>query len=150
VGGLVDRPESLSMDDLVAMPSVTLPVTLVCAGNRRKEENMLKKSIGFNWGPCAVSTSYWTGVRLGDLLRRAGCRREGRYVCFRGPTGELPKGADGSYGTSLRLPYALDDANDVLIAYKQNGARRFFGRGAFAPHNTPANTCQHGPSCRLL
>jgi DMSO/TMAO reductase YedYZ molybdopterin-dependent catalytic subunit len=41
---------------------------------RRKEENMLKKSIGFNWGPCAVSTSYWTGVPLRDLLIRAGAK----------------------------------------------------------------------------
>lgn len=112
---------SLSMDDLLQLPSVTIPVTLVCAGNRRKEENMLKKSIGFNWGPCAVSTSHWTGVRLGDLVRRAGPLFGAKHVCFRGPRGELPKGSDGSYGTSLRLPYALDDGNDVLIAYKQNG-----------------------------
>jgi nitrate reductase (NAD(P)H) len=68
------------------------------AGNRRKEENMLKKSIGFNWGPCAVSTSYWTGVRLGDLLRKAGVKQGGGYVSFKGPNGELPKGDDGSYG----------------------------------------------------
>lgn len=64
---------------------------------------MLKKSIGFNWGPCAVSTSYWTGVRLGDLLRRAGVKQGSGagYVSFRGPTGELPKGDDGSYGECL-------------------------------------------------
>ncbi|WIA41019.1 hypothetical protein OEZ86_004657 [Tetradesmus obliquus] len=121
LNGLVEKELSISMDELVAMPSVTIPVTLVCAGNRRKEENMLKKSIGFNWGPCAVSTSHWTGVRLGDLLRAAGVKQGGAYVSFRGPTGELPKGDDGSYGTSLAMHYALDDANDVLIAYKQNG-----------------------------
>ncbi len=34
------------MDQLAAMPSHTLPVLLVCAGNRRKEENMLKQTIG--------------------------------------------------------------------------------------------------------
>eukprot|EP00983_Pelagomonas_calceolata_P061901 1147022-Pelagomonas_calceolata.AAC.5 len=93
------------MDDLVAMPSVTLPMTLVCCGNRRvpemysfilmtdellamlpatpgpddsgvlrKEENMLKKTIGFNWGPGAVSTSYWTGVRLCDMLKHVGAK----------------------------------------------------------------------------
>jgi hypothetical protein len=64
IGGLVERPMSISMDELLSMPSVTLPVTLVCAGNRRKEENMIKKSIGFNWGPCAVSTAHWTGAPL--------------------------------------------------------------------------------------
>jgi nitrate reductase (NAD(P)H) len=64
-------------------------------------------------------------VRLGDLLRRVGVAPDSgaRFVTFRGPHGELPKGNDGSYGTSLRLPYALDDSNDVLVAYKQNGAR---------------------------
>jgi nitrate reductase (NAD(P)H) len=124
VNGLVDRPLVLTMDDLVSLPAVTLPITFVCAGNRRKEENMLKKTIGFSWGPEAVSTSYWTGVRLADLLRLAGVRGRAAgaaYVSFSGPKAELPKGKDGSYGTSMRLPYALDAGNDVLIAYKQNG-----------------------------
>lgn len=70
-------------------------------------------------------------MRLGDLLRHVGVAPGGdaKYVCFRGPQGELPKGADGSYGTSLRLPYALDDSNDVIIAYKQNGG----GQGRAGP-----------------
>lgn len=65
---------------------------------------MHKKSIGFNWGPCAVSTGYWTGVRMSTLLKMAGVRTgEGsaaNYVSFKGPKGELPKGDDGSYGES--------------------------------------------------
>lgn len=67
-------------------------------------------------------------MRLGDILRAAGITPNSGagYVCFRGPLGELPKGSDGSYGTSLRLQYALDDANDVLVAYKQNDR---WGRG---------------------
>ncbi|GAX75762.1 hypothetical protein CEUSTIGMA_g3205.t1 [Chlamydomonas eustigma] len=124
INGLVDRPVSLSMDEIMSFPSITIPVTLVCAGNRRKEENMLKKSIGFNWGPCAVSTSYWTGVRLRDLLMHAGVKSpdEGaNFVSFRGPKGELPKGEDGSYGTSVTYYKAMDPASDVIIAYKQNG-----------------------------
>mmetsp|Transcript_31111 Transcript_31111/g.69120 ORF Transcript_31111/g.69120 Transcript_31111/m.69120 type:complete len:849 (+) Transcript_31111:85-2631(+) len=124
VNGLVNTPISISMDELIAMPSITLPVTLVCAGNRRKEENMVKKSIGFNWGPCATSTTYWTGVRLRDILLKAGIKTpdEGaNFVSFRGPKGELPKGDDGSYGTSLTYTKAMDLASDVIVAYKQNG-----------------------------
>lgn len=34
INGLVDTPYTLTMDELVALPSVTLPITLVCAGNR--------------------------------------------------------------------------------------------------------------------
>ncbi|KAG2489120.1 hypothetical protein HYH03_012346 [Edaphochlamys debaryana] len=123
INGLVDKPLVLSMDELVALPSITFPCTLVCAGNRRKEENMLKKSIGFNWGPCATSTTYWTGVRLCDLLKLAGIKtpEEGaNFVSFRGPKGELPKGEDGSYGTSLTYTKAMDPSSDVIIAYKQN------------------------------
>lgn len=64
VTGLVDRPISLTMDEIVKLPSVTVPVTVTCAGNRRKEENMTKKSIGFNWGPTATSCNYWTGKTI--------------------------------------------------------------------------------------
>lgn len=39
ITGFVSNPRSFSMDELVSMPSVTIPVTLTCAGNRRKEEN---------------------------------------------------------------------------------------------------------------
>jgi nitrate reductase (NAD(P)H) len=32
INGLVEQQLTISMDELVAMPSVTIPVTLVCAG----------------------------------------------------------------------------------------------------------------------
>ena len=39
VGGLVERPQDFSVSDLIkALPTFTLPVTLVCAGNRRREQ----------------------------------------------------------------------------------------------------------------
>lgn len=37
------------MQDLQALPSITIPVTMACAGNRRKEVNMRKQTIGFGW-----------------------------------------------------------------------------------------------------
>ena len=43
------------------------------------------------------------------------------HVRFRGPKGELPKGVDGSYGTSLPLWKCTWDGSDVIIAWKQNG-----------------------------
>jgi len=124
INGLVDRPMSISMDELTKFPSITVPVTVTCAGNRRKEENMIKKSIGFNWGPTATSCSYWTGVRLCDVLKHVGARgpsQGANFVCFRGPKGELPKGEDGAYGTSVLLAAAMDPSHDILLAYKQNG-----------------------------
>lgn len=111
------------MEVITSMPAVDVTCTLTCAGNRRKEQNMVKKTIGFNWGPAGTGCSTWTGVRLCDVLKACGVDRYGRarYVCLRGPKGELPKGDDGSYGTSISIERAMDPANDVILAYKQNG-----------------------------
>ena len=57
-------------------------------------QNIIKKSKGFNWGPSAVSTTYWTGVRLCDLLRYCGVRRPSqgaKHVVFAGIEKELPQ-----------------------------------------------------------
>ncbi len=50
VNGLLGRPATFTMDELLErFEEVTVTCTLTCAGNRRKEENMVAKSIGFNW-----------------------------------------------------------------------------------------------------
>src|SRR5262249_24389395 len=81
VGGLVDNPMTLTLWDLICdFEQVASPFTLVCAGNRRKEQNIVRKTKGFSWGPAGLSTALWTGVALGDVLKRAGPKRTARYV----------------------------------------------------------------------
>lgn len=46
----------------------------VCARNRRKEQNMVQRSIGFNWGPAATGLTDWTGFRLSVLLQYCGIK----------------------------------------------------------------------------
>uniref|UniRef100_P49102 Nitrate reductase [NADH] 3 n=1 Tax=Zea mays TaxID=4577 RepID=NIA3_MAIZE len=124
VTGLVRRPRALTMDELARdFPALELPVTLVCAGNRRKEQNMVRQTLGFNWGPGAVSTSVWRGARLSDVLRRCGSmsRKGGAlFVCFEGAE-DLPGGGGTKYGTSITREVALDPTMDVMLAYQQNG-----------------------------
>ncbi|XP_008794525.2 nitrate reductase [NADH]-like [Phoenix dactylifera] len=124
ITGLVKRPTRLTMDELVrGFAPLEIPVTLVCAGNRRKEQNMLRQSVGFNWGPAAVSTSVWRGARLRDVLRRCGVmgRKDGAFhVCFEGAE-DLPGGGGSKYGTSLRREVAMDPSRDIMLAYMQNG-----------------------------
>lgn len=123
VSGLVKRPMTFTMNDILRFPAHELPVTLVCAGNRRKEENMVKQSIGFNWGPAAVSTSLWKGVHLCDVLRHCGIvsRKKGAlYVCFEGAE-ILPGGGGSTYGTSITVNTAMERSEDVILAYQQNG-----------------------------
>ncbi|XP_042507697.1 nitrate reductase [NADH]-like [Macadamia integrifolia] len=124
VTGLVKRPTRFTMDQLVNEFSFTeFPVTLVCAGNRRKEQNMVKRTIGFNWGAAGVSTTVWRGVRLRDVLKRCGInsRRMGAMnVCFQGAE-DLPGGGGSKYGTSIKKDIAMDPSRDIILAYMQNG-----------------------------
>ncbi|XP_019416847.1 PREDICTED: inducible nitrate reductase [NADH] 2-like [Lupinus angustifolius] len=127
VTGLVNRPTQFTMDQLINnFPSRELPVTLVCAGNRRMEQNLVKQSIGFNWGAAAVSTSVWKGVPLYSVLKQCGIynRTKGAlYVCFEGAD-DLPGDGGGTkYGTSIMREAALDPSRDIILAYMQNGER---------------------------
>ncbi|KAF9349415.1 hypothetical protein BGX34_001812 [Mortierella sp. NVP85] len=120
----ISGPMKLTMDEIVAMPSVELPVTVACSGNRRKEQNMISKGTGFHWGPGAVATSVWRGVRLADVLHRCGIKSStdgklARFVCFEG----ADRLASDYYGTSIPIERALDDHFDVLLAYEMNGER---------------------------
>jgi len=139
VGGPgVSKPMELSMDELVALAEPReLPVTLVCAGNRRKEQNQIRQTIGFNWGPCGVSTNVWKGIRLRDLLLAAGVKERnmrGQHVEFigvedlpnkvgPGPFKDEPWGKQVKYGTSIPLTRAMNPAYDVIIAYEANGEK---------------------------
>ncbi|KAL5704237.1 hypothetical protein ACHQM5_022690 [Ranunculus cassubicifolius] len=124
VCGLVKRPMRFTMDQLVSeFTSAEFPVSLVCAGNRRKEQNMVKQTIGFNWGSAGVSTSVWRGVRLRDLLKRCGILRREKgalNVCFEGAE-DLPGGGGSKYGTSISKEVAMDPGRDIIVAYMQNG-----------------------------
>ena len=76
---------TLTLCQLIAeYEQITCPITLVCAGNRRKEQNQVRKSKGFSWGAAGVSTALFTGVAMADLMRRAKPKRKARFVCMEG------------------------------------------------------------------
>ena len=137
-GPLVTNPLKLSMDELVnTMPSLEFPVTLSCCGNRRKEMNLIKQTIGFSWGAGGVGTNVYKGVPLRDLLLTAGVSEHDmndKYVEFigyedlpnkfgKGPFGDEPWGKTVKYGTSIPLGRAMSPVFDVLICYQANGKR---------------------------
>lgn len=51
---LISLLADLKMDDLLALPSTEIVVTMSCSGNRRKEQNLVKRGVGFDWGAGAV------------------------------------------------------------------------------------------------
>jgi DMSO/TMAO reductase YedYZ molybdopterin-dependent catalytic subunit len=119
VGGLVDRPLSLTLRDLQNMRSQTLVVTLECAGNGRTLFD--RPTEGEKWTLGAVSTAEWTGVPLLEILDRAGVKPAAQEVLFRGADGGKVDGRSDAirFERSLRL----DDARsgDALLAYAMNG-----------------------------
>ena len=123
VSGLVNRPMRISMAELVKLPTVSVPVTLQCAGNRRKEQNLIQKGIGFNWGCAAASTSIWTGVLLSVFLEHVGIKAKeqgAHWINFWGPEGEVPQG-DGTYGASHAREVCMDPTRPVMLAFMMNG-----------------------------
>lgn len=82
---MVEKPFKLSLRQLMSdFEQLTYPITLVCAGNRRKEQNLVRKSKGFSWGPSGVSTALFTGVTMAEVIKRARPRRKAKYVCMEG------------------------------------------------------------------
>ncbi|KAK5405207.1 hypothetical protein LTR06_008902 [Exophiala xenobiotica] len=120
-----DGALKLSMDDLQDLfQPLNIPVAMGCDGNRRGELNLLKKSKGFNWGPCAISCAYWKGALLWQVLEKAGVKRDAwngkrQWVNFQG----ADEPSEGKYETSIPLDYVLDRANDVLLAYEMNDTK---------------------------
>jgi len=123
ISGLVGRPMKIMMDELVRLPTVTIPVTLQCAGNRRKEQNLIETGIGFHWGCAAASTSIWTGVPLTSLFEHVGIKSKedgANWINFDGPSGEVPLG-DTTYGASHSREACMNPARPCMLAFLQNG-----------------------------
>src|SRR5215475_11266102 len=62
IGGSVDRPLSLSLDELRALPAVSVAATFECAGNGRAL--LRPRPISQPWLSEAVGTGEWRGVAL--------------------------------------------------------------------------------------
>lgn len=127
VGGAVDNPLVLTVEDLRALPAVERAVTLECAGNGRLDIRPLPT--GEPWGGNAVSTAAWTGARLSDVLAQARPHDAGVELrCEGADSGTyhlkavLPASEDHlSFVRSLELAHASDPGSDILIAYAMNG-----------------------------
>jgi DMSO/TMAO reductase YedYZ molybdopterin-dependent catalytic subunit len=135
IGGLVARPQSLTMADLMARPRREVTFTMECSGNT---------GLPFLIG--AVGNARWAGTSLAPLLERAGILEEAIEVVFwgfdsgevtiRDNSGVLRGGKtgrvadDGAGGLDLTITeqfarsMSVEDAlnPDNLLCYEMNGA----------------------------
>jgi DMSO/TMAO reductase YedYZ molybdopterin-dependent catalytic subunit len=114
VSGMVDRPLSLSLDELKKMRSTELVFGFECSGNRRPIQGL-------------SSNGRWTGVPLREVLNRAGVKEDVREVVFFGADhgdedvdfrGNMFK-VDQQFGRSLPRDKAL--SNEPILAYALGG-----------------------------
>src|SRR5919197_5851529 len=105
VDGEVENPFAINYEQLLELESVTIPVTLECAGNNR---NFLEPKVkGVQWGLGAVGTAEWTGVPLSVLLDRATLKPNGREIVLEGSDHGMlddPKSPPGELTFSRSVP----------------------------------------------
>ena len=118
IDGHVERPLTLTLDDLRARPAVTQAVTLECAGNGRAL--MEPRPLSQPWLLEAVGNAEWTGTPLAPLLEESGVRDGAVEVSFAGLDRGIEAGAEQAYERSLLLDEARRD--EILLAYDMNGA----------------------------
>ncbi len=116
LGGEVERPLTLRLEELSKMEAHSVVNTLECAGNGR---GLHRPQVpGIQWGKGAVGTARFSGPRLRDVLQRAGVKSAGKHVMFRG-LDDIP-GKVPPFIRSIPLEKALDA--DTLIATHMNGS----------------------------
>jgi sulfane dehydrogenase subunit SoxC len=115
VGGRVGTALELSLDDLRARDSATMPVTMECAGNGRAQ--LEPHVVSQPWLAEAVGTAEWTGVPLATLLEEAGLAGDAREVVFTG----LDRGVEGGVEQLYERSLPLAEARNALLAYACNG-----------------------------
>lgn len=110
VHGLVARPLTFSMDDLLRFPSVTRIICIECSGNSAGEWTApAGRTVQDTHG--LMSTSEWTGVPLATILDQAGVQPDAVWM--------LAEGSD-SAAMTRSLPLA-DMMSSALLCYGQNG-----------------------------
>ncbi len=92
ISGLVDRPFTITLDELKAMSAATLTFDIHCVTKWSKFDTT------------------WTGVRVSDLFERAGVQREAKFVV---------EHAEHGYTTNLPLADIITD--EAIVAYAFEG-----------------------------
>ena len=117
VRGHVRQPISLTLDDLVRdFAPFEIAAVNQCSGNSRGFFS--PRVAGGQWANGAMGNARWKGVRLKDVLERAGVKAGALQVRFSGlDTGVVAQ--TPNFMKSLAIDHARD--GEVMIAYAMNG-----------------------------
>ena len=118
VGGHVRKPISLSVADLRRQfEAVSVIAVNQCSGNSR---SFFEPRVpGGQWRNGAMGNARWKGVRLRDVLDRAGVKAGAVDVSF-GGLDRPAIAATPRFAKALAIEHARD--GEVMVAYEMNGA----------------------------
>src|SRR5208282_5022148 len=116
VRGHVNQVLSLSLKDIQALPSVEITAVNQCSGNSRGFFD--PRVAGGQWANGAMGNARWTGVRLKDVLDRAGVKAGAVQVRLNGMDEPVVSDAP-DFMKSLAVDHARD--GEAMIAYAMNG-----------------------------
>jgi DMSO/TMAO reductase YedYZ molybdopterin-dependent catalytic subunit len=115
--GAVNAPLQMTLEE-VARAGETVEVTAInqCAGNSRGFSD--PRVTGAQWGHGAMGNAVWRGVRLRDVLDRAGLSGSAKRVRFAGLDTPM---IEGSPQKIKSLPIDIARRDDVIVAWGMNG-----------------------------
>jgi DMSO/TMAO reductase YedYZ molybdopterin-dependent catalytic subunit len=117
IGGEVDRPLSLSLDEIKQRPRASVACTLECAGNGRAR--LTPRPLSQPWLEEAIGNAEWTGTPLAPLLEEAGIKDNAIEMLFTGRDRGVQGDVEHAYERSLPVDEALRP--EMLLAYEING-----------------------------
>jgi DMSO/TMAO reductase YedYZ molybdopterin-dependent catalytic subunit len=118
VRGHVNEVLSLSLQQVLSLPRVELAAVNQCSGNSRGF--FQPRVAGGEWANGAMGNARWIGVRLKDVLDRAGVKAGAVKVRFNGMDEPVVSDAP-DFMKSLDIDHARD--GEVMIAYEMNGGQ---------------------------
>src|SRR3712207_5639936 len=117
IEGRVRRPLRLTLEDIKARPTVTMPVMMECAGIGRA--HLSPRPLSTPWHDEAIGCAQWTGTPLAPILEEAGLLEDAVEILFSGHDRGIDQDVEHNYERSLPLEEALHE--EVLLAYETNG-----------------------------
>ena len=116
-GDAVERPVTLTYDDLTrGFEQVEMAALCLCSGNKRGLSD--PHVPGIEWAFGAMGNARWKGVRLRDVLAKAGVKKEALEVAMNGADAPV-LGSTPDFVKSIPAWKALDE--NTLLAFEMNG-----------------------------
>ena len=123
IDGEVEHPVTLSLADLKKLPQAEATCVLQCAGNGRAWQQPVVPGVQWRYG--AVGNAKWTGVRVRDVLERAGVRASAKHLHVFGsddPPQKVPP-----FHRSVEMEKVMADG---ILAWQMNGVALPVAHGA--------------------